>query len=305
MNRQQRKANERKKDKEITKKLINKAMSAYKVTNDKRYVDIAEATKWIDHLEPKHQKIIKLIIEYSSNADLYTYSRTIETVLRNWLYEHNFDVEKELNNINDLLKIEDKYIKKYDEENKEGSYFMNLDKDRENIINDYKKMKEENMKENQILDNLCIKYFKISKTSIKGVITDFKKNNKNVQKDVQAEPDLEAITDYIFEDGENPLKEKTVKANNTTPKNKNTKLKVKSIVVEDEEGREYIKENGVVTVGKEKFNNVDELEKYKSNELSEYKKEYEEKIAEINKAYEDEKIKFLKKINNIADVFMM
>ena len=305
MNRQQRKANERKKDKEITKKLINKAMSAYKVTNDKRYVDIAEATKWIDHLEPKHQKIIKLIIEYSSNADLYTYSRAIETVLRNWLYEHDFDVDKELNNINDLLKIEDKYIKKYDEENKEGSYFMSLDKDRQNIINDYKEMKEENMRESQILDNLCIKYCKYSKNAIKSVITDYKKNKKNVQKDVQAEPDIEAITDYIFENGENPLnaKGKNVEVNNTTLKN--TKLKVKSVIVEDEEGREYIKENGVVTVGKEKFNNIDELEKYKSNELTEYKKEYEEKIAEINKAYEDEKIKFLKKINNIADVFMM
>ena len=301
MNRQQRKANERKKDKEITKKLINKAMSAYKVTNDKRYVDIAEATKWIDHLEPKHQKIIKLIIEYSSNADLYTYSRAIETVLRNWLYEHDFDVDKELNNINDLLKIEDKYIKKYDEENKEGSYFMSLDKDRQNIINDYKEMKEENMRESQILDDLYSKYSKYSKTSVKGVVKDFKDNNK----DVQAEPDIEAITDYIFENGENPLnaKGKNVEVNNTTLKN--TKLKVKSVIVEDEEGREYIKENGVVTVGKEKFNNIDELEKYKSNELTEYKKEYEEKIAEINKAYEDEKIKFLKKINNIADVFMM
>ena len=304
MNRQQRKANEREKDKEITKKLINKAMSAYKVTNDKRYIDIAEATKWIDHLDSKHQKIIKLIIEYSSNADLYTYSRTIETVLRNWLYEHNFDVEKELNNINDLLKIEDKYIKKYDEENKEGSYFMNLDKDRQNIINDYKEMKEENMRESQILDNLCIKYCKYSKNAIKSVITDFKKNKKETPKD-NKEPDIEAIEKYIFEGGENPLKakEKTVGVNNATPKN--TKLKVKSIVVEDEEGREYIKENGVVTVGKEKFNNVDELEKYKSNELEEYKKEYEEKIAEINKTYEDEKIAFLKKINNIADVFMM
>ena len=58
-------------------------------------------------------------------------------------------------------------------------------------------------------------------------------------------------------------------------------------------------------MGSETFKSVDELEKYKSNELEEYKKGYEEKIAEINKAYEDEKIAFLKKINNIADVFMM
>ena len=177
---------------------------------------------------------------------------------------------------------------------------MNLDKDRENIVIDYKKMKEENMRESQILDNLCIKYCKYSKNAIKSVITDYKKNKKNVQKDVQAEPDIEAITDYIFGD-----EEKTVKVNNTTSKNKNTKLKVKSIVVEDEEGREYIKEGEIVKVGSETFKSVDELEKYKSNELEEYKKGYEEKIAEINKAYEDEKIAFLKKINNIADVFMM
>ena len=304
MNRQQRKANERKKDKEITKKLINKAMSAYKVTNDKRYIDIAEATKWIDHLDPKHQKIIKLIIEYSSNADLYTYSRTIETVLRNWMYEHGFDVDRELNNINNTLDIEGRCIRKFNEENEKGSYFMNLDKDRENILKDYKKMKEGNMRESEILENICIKYCKYSKNAIKSVITDFKKNKKETPKD-NKEPDIEAIEKYIFEGGENPLKakEKTVEVNNATPKN--TKLKVKSIVVEDEEGREYIKEGEIVKVGSETFKSVDELEKYKSNELEEYKKGYEEKIAEINKAYEDEKIAFLKKINNIADVFMM
>lgn len=304
MNRQQRRAMERKQNKESTKNLMDEAKKAYKITNNKKCIDVAEAMKWVNHLDSKHQEILNLLIQGSSNADLEVFSSAVDITLRNWMYEHGFDVDRELNNINNTLDIEGRCIRKFNDENEEGSYFMNLDKDRENIVMDYKEMKEENMRESQILDNLCIKYCKYSKNAIKSVITDFKKNKKETPKD-NKEPDIEAIEKYIFEGGENPLKakEKTVEVNNATPKN--TKLKVKSIVVEDEEGREYIKENGVVTVGKEKFNNVDELEKYKSNELEEYKKEYEEKIAEINKAYEDEKIAFLKKINNIADVFMM
>lgn len=300
MNRQQRRAIERKQNKESTKNLMDEAKKAYKITNNKKCIDVAEAMKWVNHLDSKHQEILNLLIQGSSNADLEVFSSAVDITLRNWMYEHGFDVDKELNNINNTLDIEGRCIRKFNDENEEGSYFMNLDKDRENIVMDYKEMKEENMRESQILDNLCIKYCKYSKNAIKSVITDFKKNKKNVQKDVQAEPDIEAITDYIFGD-----EEKTVKANNTTSKNKNTKLKVKSIVVEDEEGREYIKEGEIVKVGSETFKSVDELEKYKSNELEEYKKGYEEKIAEINKAYEDEKIAFLKKINNIADVFMM
>lgn len=304
MNRQQRRAIERKQNKESTKNLMDEAKKVYKITNNKKCIDVAEAMKWVNHLDSKHQEILNLLIQGSSNADLEVFSSAVDITLRNWMYEHGFDVDKELNNINNTLDIEGRCIRKFNEENEKGSYFMNLDKDRENILKDYKKMKEGNMRESEILDNICIKYCKYSKNAIKSVITDYKKNKKNVQAE-EKELDMKAIENYIFGDGENPLKEKTVKSNNTTSKNKNTKLKVKSIVVEDEEGREYIKEGEIVKVGSETFKSVDELEKYKSNELEEYKKGYEEKIAEINKAYEDEKIAFLKKINNIADVFMM
>ena len=299
MNRQQRRLIERNREKEVNKKIKSLANNILNNSKSKYDIDKANAIKWVLTLKDEQAKYVNLLINAASQKDLNDMSYAYDITLKNWLYEHNFDVDKEIKEIFETMRLENKYVNEF----KEGSYFMNLDKDRENIVIDYKKMKEENMRESQILDNLCIKYCKYSKNAIKSVITDFKKNKKNVQKDVQAEPDIEAIEKYIFEDGENPLKEKTVKSNNTTPKN--TKLKVKSIVVEDEEGREYIKEGEIVKVGSETFKSVDELEKYKSNELEEYKKGYEEKIAEINKAYEDEKIAFLKKINNIADVFMM
>ena len=299
MNRQQRRLIERNREKEVNKKIKSLANNILNNSKSKYDIDKANAIKWVLTLKDEQAKYVNLLINAASQKDLNDMSYAYDITLKNWLYEHNFDVDKEIKEIFETMRLENKYVNEF----KEGSYFMNLDKDRENIVIDYKKMKEVNMRESQILDNLCIKYCKYSKNAIKSVITDFKKNKKNVQKDVQAEPDIEAIEKYIFEDGENPLKEKTVKSNNTTPKN--TKLKVKSIVVEDEEGREYIKEGEIVKVGSETFKSVDELEKYKSNELEEYKKGYEEKIAEINKAYEDEKIAFLKKINNIADVFMM
>lgn len=296
MNRQQRRLIERNREKEVNKKIKSLANNILNNSKSKYDIDKANAIKWVLTLKDEQAKYVNLLINAASQKDLNDMSYAYDITLKNWLYEHNFDVDKEIKEIFETMRLENKYVNEF----KEGSYFMNLDKDRENIVIDYKKMKEENMRESQILDNLCIKYCKYSKNAIKSVITDFKKNKKNVQKDVQAEPDIEAITDYIFGD-----EEKTVKSNNTTSKNKNTKLKVKSIVVEDEEGREYIKEGEIVKVGSETFKSVDELEKYKSNELEEYKKGYEEKIAEINKAYEDEKIAFLKKINNIADVFMM
>lgn len=296
MNRQQRRLIERNREKEVNKKIKSLANNILNNSKSKYDIDKANAIKWVLTLKDEQAKYVNLLINAASQKDLNDMSYAYDITLRNWLFAHGFDVDKEIKEIFETMRLENKYVNEF----KEGSYFMNLDKDRENIVIDYKKMKEENMRESQILDNLCIKYCKYSKNAIKSVITDFKKNKKNVQKDVQAEPDIEAITDYIFGD-----EEKTVKANNTTSKNKNTKLKVKSIVVEDEEGREYIKEGEIVKVGSETFKSVDELEKYKSNELEEYKKGYEEKIAEINKAYEDEKIAFLKKINNIADVFMM
>lgn len=79
---------------------------------------------------------------------------------------------------------------------------------------------------------------------------------------------------------------------------------------------EYVKENNTVTVGTMTFKDVKEIEEFRESSLKEYKeghdnalserrKQYEEEIAEINRAYEEEKIKFLKKINNIADVMAM
>lgn len=224
---------------------------------------------------------------------------------------------------------------------------MKLDKDRAVIIKNYEEMKKKLMNEGEILDSLCIKYSKYSKNAIKSLITDYKqKNKKNVENTKQNvkkvlgkkkdAPDMKAIENYIFGDGENPVKEvkeiqkKEVVVNNATTENKttefkdkpkdvkriNSSLKVKSIVVEDEEGREYIKENGIVKVGTETFENVSKLEEYKNKALKEHKatydeaiaerkKEYEEMVAEINKIYDEERISFLKKINNIADVMMM
>ena len=355
MNRQQRRAESRKQNKQNTKSLRNEAMVAYKVTNNKKCIDVAEAMKWVDHLDRKHQDIINLLMEGCSNADLEMFSNAVDITLKNWMYEHGYDPQEELENIQKVLDIEGRYCRKFNDENEKGSYFMKLDKDRAVIIKDYEEMKKQFMKEGQILDSLAIKYSKYSKNAIKSVIKDYKaKNKKKVQatkKDVKKvleekkdDPDMKAIENYIFGDGE-----KTVVVKNATTESKNKKLledtketvktinkgcnekilnnkptentekpkepkepkkinstlKVKSIVVEDEEGREYIKENGVVIVGTETFNGTDALEEYKTKELAAYKKSYDEKIAEINRAYDEEKVSFLKKINNIADVFMM
>ena len=228
MNRQQRRLIERNREKEVNKKIKSLANNILNNSKSKYDIDKANAIKWVLTLKDEQAKYVNLLINAASQKDLNDMSYAYDITLKNWLYEHNFDVDKEIKEIFETMRLENKYVNEF----KEGSYFMNLDKDRENIVIDYKKMKEENMRESQILDNLCIKYCKYSKNAIKSVITDYKKNKKDVQAE-EKELDMKAIENYIFGDGENPLKEKTVKSNNTTSKNKNTKLKVKSIVVEE------------------------------------------------------------------------
>ena len=261
---------------------------------------------WINKLSYKEQQYMETIINANVNENLKILADSVTNAITDFLYEHNFDVKAELDKLEVKINAENDMITKY---LKRGEDYMNkLKKDKDNIIKDYEEMIK-NKTDKEVIEELKFKYSdKFTATSIRNVVNEHKRNKLT-------DEDIEKAAESIFETEKvdkpsqsNLSKEKVKKSNNT--------LKIKSIIVEDEEGTEYVKENNTVTVGTMTFKDVKEIEEFRESSLKEYKeghdnalserrKQYEEEIAEINRAYEEEKIKFLKKINNIADVMAM
>lgn len=261
---------------------------------------------WINKLSYKEQHYMETIINANVNENLKILADSVTNAITDFLYEHNFDVKAELDKLEVKINAENDMITKY---LKRGEDYMNkLKKDKDNIIKDYEEMIK-NKTDKEVIEELKFKYSdKFTATSIRNVVNEHKRNKLT-------DEDIEKAAESIFETEKvdkpsqsNLSKEKVKKSNNT--------LKIKSIVVEDEEGTEYVKENNTVTVGTMTFKDENDLEKFREKSIKEYKeghdnalserrKQYEEEIAEINRAYEEEKIKFLKKINNIADVMAM
>ena len=261
---------------------------------------------WINKLSYKEQQYMETIINANVNENLKILADSVTNAITDFLYEHNFDVKAELDKLEVKINKENDMITKY---LKRGEDYMNkLKKDKDNIIKDYEEMIK-NKTDKEVIEELKFKYSdKFTATSIRNVVNEHKRNKLT-------DEDIEKAAESIFETEKvdkpsqsNLSKEKVKKSNNT--------LKIKSIVVEDEEGTEYVKENNTVKVGKMTFEDIKEVEEFRESSLKEYKeghdnalserrKQYEEEIAEINRAYEEEKIKFLKKINNIADVMAM
>ena len=134
MNRQQRRLIERNREKEVNKKIKSLANNILNNSKSKYDIDKANAIKWVLTLKDEQAKYVNLLINAASQKDLNDMSYAYDITLKNWLYEHNFDVDKEIKEIFETMRLENKYVNEF----KEGSYFMNLDKDRENIVIDYK-----------------------------------------------------------------------------------------------------------------------------------------------------------------------
>ena len=183
------------------------------------------------------------------------------------------------------------------------------------IIARYEELKKEGKTDKEIMNTLTLEFSQISTNAVKRTVNEYKRSkvtDKDIEKAVESifeEPKSDEVVEKENKPSQSILSEEKVK---TTSKS----LKVKSLVVEDEEGTEYIKENNTVTVGTMTFENEKDVEDFRNKSLKEYnegcnnalaerKKQYEEEIAEINRAYEEEKIKFLKKVNNILDVMSM
>lgn len=301
MNRQQKRQQERQIKKELKKK-TNELDRIGTTSLDKKKV---EASKWIMSLSKEECNLVHFLMTENSQIELGLLDEAYTRVLDVYLEEHNLpytDIDK----IHEQIAIEGNITRNYADRGEE--YIMKIAELKPQIIARYEELKKEGKADKEIMNTLTVEFSQISTNAVKKAVNEYKRSkitDKDIEKAVESifkeEPTEKAPQSNLSE-------EKVKKSNNT--------LKVKSLVVEDEEGTEYVKENNTVKVGTMTFENEKDVEDFRNKSLKEYKdgcsnalaerkKQYEEEIAEINRAYEEEKIKFLKKVNNILDVMAM
>ena len=263
-------------------------------------------------LSKEECNLMHFLMTENSKIELSLLDEAYVRVLDAYLEEHNLpytDIDK----IHEQIAIEGNITRNYADRGEE--YIMKIAELKPQIIARYEELKKEGKADKEIMNTLTVEFSQISTNAVRKAVNEYKRSkitDKDIEKAVESifeEPKSDEVVEKENKPSQSILSEEKVK---TTSKS----LKVKSLIVEDEEGTEYIKENNTVKVGTMTFENEKDVEDFRNKSLKEYnegcnnalaerKKQYEEEIAEINRAYEEEKIKFLKKVNNILDVMSM
>lgn len=266
--------------------------------------------EWIRNLSDAEVMYLETIINANVNNNLKILADSVTNAITDFLYEHNFDVNSELDKLEAKINAENDMITKY---LKRGEDYMKmLEKDREKIINDYEKMIKESS-EKDTMKNLIQDYSpKYSATTVRNVVNAHKDSLKKKKTDNSSDNDKEIkdALEYIFGDDlsadkddvkEEQAKKEVIKQDEI----KNTAFKKAGEILKDDEGTLYYKIDKTVTVGTMTFKNEKDIEEFRDTSLKEYDDAYEKEAVELKKAYEEKKVKFLKKVHNIFDVMEM
>ena len=195
MNRQQRRAKEREQEKNVAKMLKKRKAMPLGEKEAKRL----KAVEWTLGLSKEEQELLMEFCNESSKRDLEVLHFGLDIVLNENL---NHDI-KLITKIYDDLILEGNKTRECME--KGENYMKKIEENRGKIIEDYKRLKEENRKENEIVKDLVFKY-NLTNNAIKNVITQYKRNLKKEEE----EKEIEDAVNYIFEDEvkkEEPVKD--------------------------------------------------------------------------------------------------
>ena len=165
MNRQQRRAMEREREKNVNKMLKQRKAMPLGEKEAKRL----KAVEWTLGLSKEEQELLMEFCNESSKRDLELVQFGLDIVLNENL---NHDI-KLITKIYDDLILEGNKARECME--KGENYMKKIEENRGNIIEDYKRLKEENRKENEIVKDLVFKY-NLTNNAIKNVITQYKRN---------------------------------------------------------------------------------------------------------------------------------
>lgn len=185
-----------------------------------------------------------------------------------------------------------------------GNWIMAVNKMEEVVLDRARELIKKGENQKSAVEILALEFNKLSKSMLTNAFKKCKEEYKAYQKELDRATNLtdtDKAVEYIFkEDGQDESKTKKDKlfngqavdtnkvvANNASTENKEeksmNKLKVKSMVVEGENGVYKVCENGVELQGEDliSFSSMDELEKYRKEELE----KFENRVSEFREVF--------------------
>lgn len=274
MNRQQKRASLRDKEKRINKGLVDLKKNA----KTKAEIENYNVAKWAMELSEKEKAYMNKLMIDSSKVDMMCFENAWNIVLS---ANYSKETVEELTS----LVIEEGF--KFNEHMENGGdYIMAIKNNANKIIEDYKKGKQNNVKESELIKDLATNY-KITINAVKGII---KEHKKELQ-------DPEKALDYIFGEEEKKHIEKfgkaTCKQSSQVDKDlkKEYKFKVEEPKVFNAVG-EYAtytvnKVNKTITVGEFKFKTESDVTKAYKETGESLKADYKSKQQELLAQYEE------------------
>ena len=248
-----------------------------KISKTPEEVERYNLVKWSMELTKEEQNYLAKLIDEGSKRNLECYELAWDMVLRANFEDEN--VEK----LNDQVVSEGLKFREYIKNG--GDYIMAIKNNADKIIKDYKKGKQNNVKESELIKDLAANY-KITVNAVKSII---KEHKKELQ-------DPEKALDYIFDEEEKKQIEETFVTCKKSlqvdkePK-KEYKFKVEEPKVFNAVG-EYAtykvdKTNKEITVGELAFRSESGVTDVYEMTGKKIKADYESKQRELLKQYEE------------------
>ena len=188
MNRQQRRAMQRQKDKQIKHKIKERVDILEKVDKDDIRIDVA---KWVTSLSVEEAELCNTLMIEHTKMHVRNYSIATLEIFENFLIDKNYINSSEIiDEFTELLSETGSKLQKIEQNG--GNYYMSLNRDKENIINYYKERREK-VSHEEAMQDIYMMFNKYSRSSLKNVIkTSIKAEaNKETNKETNIETNKE------------------------------------------------------------------------------------------------------------------
>ena len=125
--------------------------------------------KWLESLSKEESELCGTLIQEYTKSHVSDFSMAFMEILENFLIDEKYQERSEImNEFTEQLVITGKKMFKI--EKMGGDYYMSLNRDKENIINDFKEKIKKGMPHEEAIEDIYIKYNKYSKSSLKNII---------------------------------------------------------------------------------------------------------------------------------------
>lgn len=157
---------QRQKDKQIKHKIKERVDILEKVDKDDIRIDVA---KWVTSLSVEEAELCNTLMIEHTKMHVRNYSIATLEIFENFLIDKNYINSSEIiDEFTELLSETGSKLQKIEQNG--GNYYMSLNRDKENIINDFKEKIKKGMPHEEAIKDIYIKYNKYSKSSLKNII---------------------------------------------------------------------------------------------------------------------------------------